>query len=419
MKVFYNCCCGMDVHRSVIKANLRRTGVKGHPDLDEVRKFGTMTRDLLALGDWLKEAGCTHVAMESTGVFWKPVFNVLGSDFDIILVNARHYKSVPGHKTDARDCRWIGELLQHGLLKASFIPPQPIRELRDLTRHRRRLVQEKSSVVNRIHKTLQDANVKLSSVITDIMGKSGQEMLVQLIQGEVDAAKIAECARGRMKSKKEELVFALEGKVTAHHRFMFSKHLKQIRFLEELIEEFDQQVEAHVKSQGEDFFTLIPLLATIPGVDTRTAEEVLAEIGADMNQFPNEDHLSSWAGVCPGNNETAGKRKSGKTTKGSHWLRATLGEIAWAASRTKRTYLSIHYKRIARRRNKKKAIVALGHKMLVIMYHMIKNRLPYKELGDTHFDNMDKEKLKKRMVKQLERLGYKVELIKKEEEKAA
>lgn len=202
MKLFYNCCCGMDVHCSLIKANLRRTGVKGKPDLIELRKFGTMTRDLLSLGDWLKEEGCTHIAMESTGVFWKPVFNVLGSDFEIILVNARHYKAIPGHKTDARDCRWLSELLSYGLLKASFIPPQPIRELRDLTRHRRRLVQEKSSVVNRIHKTLQDANIKLSSVITNIMGKSGKEMLEQIIQGEIDAAKIAECARGRMKSKK-------------------------------------------------------------------------------------------------------------------------------------------------------------------------------------------------------------------------
>jgi transposase len=374
MKIFYNCCCGMDVHRSVIKANLRRTRVKGKPDLDEVRKFGTMTGDLLLLGDWLKEAGCTHVAMESTGVFWKPVFNVLGSDFEIILVNARHYRSVPGHKTDAKDCRWIGELLQHGLLKASFIPPQPIRELRDLTRHRRRLVQDKSSVVNRIHKILQDANVKLSSVITDIMGKSGQEMLKQIIQGERDGAKIAECARGKMKSKKEALVRALESNVTSHHRFMLSEHFKQIRFLEEMIEEFNQQIETHVKSQGEDFFNLILLLITIPGVDKHSAAEILAEIGANMGQFATEDHLSSWAGMCPGNNETGGKRKSGKTTKGSIWLRSSLGEIAWAASRTKNSYLAAKYKRIALRRGKKRVIVAVGHTILVSIYHMIKHR---------------------------------------------
>lgn len=415
MKIFYNCCCGMDIHRSIIKANLRRTGVEGKPDLNEVRKFGTMTGDLLELADWLKDAGCTHVAMESTGVFWKPVFNILGADFEVILVNARHYRSVPGHKTDARDCRWIGELLQHGLLKASFIPPQPIRELRDLTRHRRRLIQEKSSVVNRIHKILQDANVKLSSVITDIMGKSGKEMLEKIIAGEIDAAKIAECAHGKMKAKKDDLVRALESKVTVHHRFMLSKHLKQIHFLEEMIEEFNQQIDAHVKAQGEDFLALIPLLTTIPGVDTCTAKEILAEIGADMNQFPNQDHLSSWAGVCPGNNESAGKRKSAKTTKGSHWLRATLGEISWAASHTKNTYLSAHYKRIARRRGRKKAIVALGHTMLVIIYHMIKNRLPYNELGKEYFNKMDKEKIIKSMVKRIEKIGYKVELSKVEQ----
>ncbi len=419
MKIFYKCCCGMDVHRSIIKANLRRHGVKGKKDLDEVRTFGTMTRDLLALLDWLKEAGCTHIGMESTGVFWKPIFNVLGADFDIILVNARHYRAIPGHKTDAKDCRWLGELLQHGLLKASFIPPQPIRELRDLTRQRRRFIQDKASGVNRIHKVLQDANIKLSSVITDIMGKSGLEMLERLIKGETNAVQIAECARGKMKSKKEQLVYALEGKVTSHHRFMLSKHMKQIQFLEEMVEEFDQRVDEHVKAQGEDFAELIPLLITKPGVEKRSAEEVLAEIGADMNQFPNEDHLSSWAGMCPGNNETGGKRKSGKTTKGSRWLRATLGEIAWAASRTKGTYLSAHYKRIARRRGKKKAIVALGHTMLVIMYHIIKQRLPYNELGDDYFNKIDKEKLTKNMVKRLEKLGYEVQLTKKEEKKAA
>lgn len=419
MEIYYKCCCGMDVHRSIIKANLRRNGVKGKKNLDEVRVFGTMTRDLLTLGDWLKEAGCTIIAMESTGVFWKPIFNVLGSDFEIILVNARHYRAVPGHKTDAKDCRWLAQLLQHGLLKGSFIPPQPIRELRDLTRQRRRLIQERSSVVNRIHKILQDANIKLSSVITDIMGKSGLEMLEQLVKGETDAAKIAECARGKMKSKKGQLVYALEGKFTPHHRFMITQHMKQIRFLEEMIEEFDKQVDEHINAQGEDFSGLIPILITKPGVEKRSAEDVLAEIGADMNQFPNEDNISSWAGICPGNNETGGKRISGKTTKGNKWLRAILGEIAWAASRTKGTYLSAHYKRIARRRGKKRAIVALGHTMLVIIYHMIKHRLPYNELGEDYFNKIDKEKLTKTMVKRLEKLGYEVKLTKKEEEKTA
>jgi transposase len=400
-------------------ANLRRHGIKGKKNLNEVRRFGTMTRDLLELGDWLREAGCTHIAIESTGVFWKPIFNVLGSEFKIILVNARHYKSLPGRKTDAKDCQWLCELLQHGLLKASFIPPQPIRQLRDLTRQRRQLVGEKTSVVNRIHKVYQDANIKLSSVISDIMGKSGQDMLKLIIQGETDVEKLAQCARGKMKAKKEELALALEGRITPHHRFMLSQHLKQLRFLDELIEEFDRQIDEQIKAGGEDFFALIPLLATIPGVDDRSAQEVLAEIGADMNQFPNEDHLSSWAGVCPGNNETGGKRKSGKTTKGSSWLRATLGEIAWAASRTKRTYLSAHYKRLCRRKGKKKAIVAVAHTILVIIYHMIKHRLPYNELGDDYFNKVDKEKVKNSMIKRLEKLGYRVILQAVEEKEAA
>jgi transposase len=419
MRLLYKCCCGLDVHRSFVVANIRRYGIKGKKNLNEVRRFGTMTHDLLELGDWLKEAGCTHIAIESTGVFWKPIFNVLGSEFEIILVNARHCKSLPGRKTDVKDCQWLCELLQHGLLKASFIPPPLIRQLRDLTRQRRQLVGEKTSVVNRIHKVYQDANIKLSSVISDIMSKSGQEMLERIIQGETDVEKLADCARGKMKEKKKELALALEGRVTAHHRFMLSKHLKQLRFLEELIGEFDQQIDQHIQSGGEDFFALIPLLTTIPGVDKRSAQEVLAEIGADMNQFPNEDHLSSWAGVCPGNNITGGKRKSGKTTKGCVWLKAALGEIAWAASRTKGTYLTAHYRRICRRRSKKIAIVASAHTILVIIYHMIKHRLPYRELGDEYFNKVDKEKIKNSMIKRLEKLGYKVQIQEVVEKKAA
>lgn len=413
MKIFYKCCCGIDVHRSTLKANLRRTGVKGKKDLDEVREFGTMTHELLELADWLKEAGCTHIGVESTGVFWKPLFNILACDFDIILVNAKHYRGIPGHKTDAKDSRWLGNLLQHGLLKASFIPPQHIRDLRDLTRQRRKLIQEKSSVVNRIHKILQDANIKLSSVISDIMGISGREILRMLIHGETDSAKMSECARGRMKTKKKELSYALEGGVTQHHRFMLTQHLKQIEFLEELIMEFNHRIDNHLHGQnvkGEDSSDLVKLLETIPGVERRSAEEIIAEIGTNMNQFPNEGHLSSWAGVCPGNNETGGKRKSGKTTKGSRWLKATLGEIAWAASRTKSTYLSAHYRRIVRRRGKPKSIVAVGHTMLVIAYHMIKHRIPYKELGADYFDKMDEKKLVSNMVKRLKRLGYDIDL---------
>lgn len=408
MQILNHCCCGIDVHRSFIVANIRRHGIKGKPNMNEVRRFGTMTHDLLEFGDWLKEMDCTHIAVESTGVFWKPVFNVLGDEFEIVLVNARHYKSLPGRKTDVKDCQWLCELLQHGLLKASFIPPQIIRQLRDLTRQRRQLVSEKTSVVNRIHKVYQDCNIKLSSVISDITGKSGIKILGKIIEGETEVEKLTECAQGRLKSKKKELALALNAKITSHHRFMLSQHLKQYRFLNELIEDFNQQIDKHIQSGGEDFLALIPLLQTIPGTDKWAAQEVLAEIGADMNQFPTEDNLSSWAGICPGNNETGGKRKSGKINKGNKWLKATLGEIAWAAARTKGTYLSEHFKRLCRRKAKKKAIVATAHTCLVIIYHIIKNRMKYKELGPDHFNKMDKEKVKKNIIKRLEKLGYKV-----------
>lgn len=421
MKIVYHCCCGMDVHRSTLKANLRRSGVKDRPDMDEIREFGTTTGELLRLSDWLKQEGCTHIAMESTGVFWKPIFNILGSDFEVILVNARHYRGIPGHKTDAKDCRWLGELLEHGLLKASFIPPQPIRELRDLTRHRRRLVEEKTSVVNRVHKVLQDANVKLSSVITNIMGKSGKAMLKKMIEGETDAEVLAQLAHGKMKEKKEQLIQALTSNVTEHHRFMLTILLKQIDFLDQLIEEFNQQIDTHIQAQGNDFFELIPLLETIPGVDRRVAQDVVAEMGINMNQFPNPDHLSSWAGLCPGNNESAGKRKSGKTTKGNQWLKGALGEIAWAASHTKATYLSELYRRIAHknRRNSKRAIVAVAHAILVIIYHVIKNRTPYKESVNMDQEKTGNEKLARRMAHQIEKLGFKVELKKEETKKIA
>ena len=418
MKQLHHCCCGIDVHCSFLSANLRRYGVKGKKNLDEVRTFRTLTRELLSFKDWLKEAGCTHISIESTGVFWKPIFNILGNEFEVILVNARHVKALPGRKTDVKDCQWLCELLQHGLLKASFIPPEYIRQLRDLTRQRRQLIRGKTSMINRVHKVLQDANIKLSSVISNIMGKSGLDMLNMIVGGETDVAKIVECARGRMKQKKKEVALALEGRFTDHHKFMLSRHMKQISFQDELIEEFDRKIIDHIKSTGDDFFELIALLQTIPGVDKKASEDILAEIGADMNQFPNAQHLSSWAGVCPGNNETGGKRKSGKTTKGSSWLRGVLGEIAWAASRTKNTYLSSHYKRIAKKRGKKKAIVATGHTMLVIIYHMIKNRKAYMELGHEYYNTIDKAIYATKMVKRLQKLGYKVELTEMEDKKA-
>ena len=336
-----------------------------------------MTQELLKLSDWLKETGCTHLAMESTGVYWKPVFNILESDCEVILVNARHIKNVPGRKTDIKDCQWIAQLLQHGLLSGSFIPPKPIRELRDLTRQRRKLIYERSSVVQRIQKVLEDANIKLASVATDIMGKSGQDILSAIVSGEDDPNKLTNLARGRLKSKKESLVASLEGNVTEHHRFLLKQHLRQIKFLNTLIGEFDERIEKQV----HPFFDYIPLLDTIPGVNQKTAEEIMAELGVDMNQFPSHKHLSSWAGICPGNNESAGKHKSGKTTKGSKWLKASLTEAAWAAGRTKGTYMRSQYRRLASRRGKKRALVAVGHTILIIAYHIMKERKPYFELG--------------------------------------
>lgn len=412
MKIYHKCCCGIDVHLSSIKGNLRRDGVTGKADLDEVRKFGTMTCDLLALGDWLKEAGCTIVAIESTGVLWKPVFNILEPDFEVMLINPKHYRALPGEKTDAKDCRWLCKLLQIGLLKPSFVPSLAIREARDLTRHRRRLIEEKTRAANRLHKILQDGNIKLSSVISNVLGKSGLEMIVKIINGETDVASIAQSARGRMKLKLEQLEKALEGRVTEHHRFMLSELLEHIFFLEKKIEKLNARIAEHYEKQGEEISQLIPLLTTLPGVDRESASEILAEIGWNMNQFPTDGNLSSWAGMCPGNNETAGKRKKAKRTKGCKWLHATLGEIAWAAVHTKKTYLSAQYRRFTRRMDKQKAIVAVGHTMLVMVYHMIKERLPYKELGDEYFNKVDKEKFTKKMVKRLEKMGYKVELTK-------
>jgi transposase len=294
--------------------------VEGREDADEVRSFGTMTKDLPALADWLKEAGCTHVAMESTGVYWKPIHTILGSDFEVILVNAHHIKYVPGRKTDVKDCQWIAQLLQHGLLKGSFIPPKPIQELRDLTRQRRKLIQERSSVVNRVQKVLEDANIKLGSVASDVMGKSGFGMIEAIVRGEDDPERLAELALGRLKGKKDELRAALQGRVTEHHRFLLEQHVKQIHFLDEMTEQFS----ARIAEKMQPFFDYLPLMDTIPGVALRVTEDIIAEIGADMGQFPTANQLCSWAGICPGNNESAGKKKSGRTRKGSRWLRSAL-----------------------------------------------------------------------------------------------
>jgi transposase len=395
----------LDVHKKTVVACRRIINEGGRLD-QEVKTFGTMTGDLLALSEWLAEAGVTHVAMESTGVYWKPVWNILAGRFEVLLVNARHIKQVPGRKTDVKDCEWIGQLLQHGLLRSSFVPEQPIRELRDLTRHRAKLIGERTSVVNRIHKTLEDANIKLGSVASDIMGVSGRAMLEAIALGESDARALADLAKKRLRGKIPDLRLALHGRITDHHRFMLKSLMRHLDFLEAQVARFDERIE----ELARPFEPALQRLKTTPGVQDRTAQSILAEVGPDMGVFPSAAHLASWAGLCPGNNESAGKRRSGKTSKGSRWLRRSLGEAAWAASLTKGTYLSAQYRRLAGRRGKKRAVVAVGHSILVAAYHILKKGVVYKELGANYFEQLDPAGMTRYLVRRLERLGHKVTL---------
>jgi transposase len=410
MDILYRCCAGLDVHKKTVVACVRRIDAAGQAR-QEVRTFGTMTCDLLALADWLAELGAEHVAMESTGVYWKPVFNILEGRFAVMLVNAQHIKQVPGRKTDVKDCAWIAQLLQHGLLRASFVPPAPIRELRDLTRQRAQLVAEKATAANRIQKVLEDANIKLASVATDVLGVSGRDMLEAIIAGEEDAEKLADKARKRLRNKIPALQTALRGRVTQHHRFQLRLLLDHVTHLERLIGRLGCRIEEVMVPFAE----AVERLTTIPGVEQRAAETVIAEIGLNMEQFPTADHLASWAGMCPGNNESAGKRRSGRTTKGSRWLRQMLTQAAWAASHTKGTYLAAQYHRLAARRGKKRALVALGHTLLVIMYHLLKQRTTYQELGGDFLERLEPDRLTRQLVQRLEKLGHDVTLRPKED----
>jgi transposase len=405
METIYPRCAGLDVHKANVVACLRTLDPKGKPT-EQVRTFATMPGALLELADWLARAGVTHVAMESTGVYWKPVYHILEGRFQLLLVNAQHIKQVPGRKTDVKDCQWIAQLLQHGLLRGSFVPPEPIRDLRDLTRHRSQLVAEKTAVANRIQKVLEDANIKLASVASDVLGVSGRAMLRALVAGQEDPEQLAELARKGLRKKIPALRLALHGHVTDHHRFQLQVLLEQLGVLEGLIDRLGQRIEAALAPFAE----AAARLATIPGVDQRTAEVVLAEIGADMGQFPSAGHLASWAGMCPGNHRSAGKSLSSHTTRGSRWLRQALTQAAWAASHTKGTYLSAQYRRLAARRGKKRALVALGHTLLVIIYHVLKKGTTYKELGADYLDRLGSERLTRQLVKRLERLGHKVVL---------
>ena len=376
-----------------------------------VRTFGTMTADLLALSDWLDSHGVTQIAMESTGVYWKPIFNLLeAAGRTIVLVNAQHVKAVPGRKTDVKDSEWLADLLRHGLLKASFIPPAAIRELRELTRYRKTLVQERAQEVNRLHKVLETANLKLTVVATDVLGVSGRAMLAALLAGQDDPEALAELARGRLRAKLPELRRALAGRMQPHHRTLIARILAHVDFLEESIADLQQEIEQCLVP----FVEAVELLQTIPGVSEQAAATFVAEIGVDMGRFPSAKHLASWAGLCPGNRQSGGKRLSGKPTEGNTWLKGVLGEVAWSIARSKGTYLHAQYHRLARRRGKYKAAVAVAHSVLVIAYHLLKTGRPYRDLGADYFDQLDAARLERHHVKRLQQLGYEVTLTPKE-----
>lgn len=405
MRIIYDNVAGLDVHKRTVVAAISVKQADGSWRA-EIRTFGTMTGELLALSDWLMSNTVSHVAMESTGEFWKPIFNILEENFQVILVNAQHLSRVPGRKTDQSDAEWICELMQYGLLKASFIPPKGQRELRELVRYRTGFVHDRATLVNRVQKVLEGANIKLASVVTDVLGVSGRAMLEAIIDGQASNETMAELAKGRLRSKREELLKALEGRVKSHHRFVLAELLCQIDSIEESIHRFDEEIETACRP----FEEAVEFLDSIPGVAHQIAEILVGEIGTDMSHFPTADHLASWAGVAPGNNESGGKRRSGKTRKGNEYLRAALVQAAQAASRTKGTYLSAQYRRLAGRRGHKRAIMAVAHSILVIAYHLLVRKEPYRELGGNYFDQVHPEKTAKRLVKRLEQLGYLVAL---------
>jgi transposase len=405
MRAIYARVAGLDVHKKVIVACIQIMLTDGSWQVEK-RNFGTMTADLLMLSDWLLSHEISHVAMESTGEYWKPVFNILENNFEVIIVNAQHISKVPGRKTDQSDAEWIAELMQYGLLKASFIPPLGQRELRELTRYRSTFVRERATLANRVQKALESANIKLASVASDVLGVSGRAMLNALIEGKATPSEMADLAKGRMREKREELNKALEGRIKPHHRFVLTELLCQIDNLDEALARFDEQI----KDYCRPFEEAVTQLDTIPGVARHTAEIIVSEIGVDMSRFPTADHLAAWAGVAPGNNESAGKRRSGKTRPGNKSLRAALNQAAHGAAHTKNTYLTAQYQRLAARRGKKKAIVAVMHSILVISYHLIQRNEPYRELGGDYFDKRKPEATAKRLVKRLERLGFQVSL---------
>lgn len=436
MELTYTHCAGLDVHKKTVVACCITPLIKGEVNI-VTRSFSTITVGLLELSDWLHSQNVQQVAMESTGEYWKPVYNLLESGFEVLVVNAQHMKNVPGRKTDVQDAQWIAELLGHGLLRGSFIPPLPQRDLRDLTRQRTNLVQERAAVVNRLQKTLEWANIKLACVVTDITGVSARQILAAIANGQDNEQVLAELAKASLRNKRQQLEQALTGRVREHHRFLIAQHLIHLDFLKEQIAIFDTQITEHIQAQATtqkdsqpptssnsltsavkilpdncplSWEAAVSLLDTIPGVARNTAEVLLAEIGIDMTRFPSAAHLARWARVCPGNNESAGKQFSGRTGHGNNWLRSALIQAANAASRCKNSYLAVVYQRLKARRGRKRAIVAVAHRILTAVFYMLSSGQPYKDLGVNYLNQPQKQHLLKQMRSRLEQLGYKVTL---------
>ena len=404
MNVVHKRCCGLDVHKDTVVACLLT------PKGSVSRTFGTFTRDLLALSDWLVKEGCEAVAMESTGIYWRPIHNVLeATDMRLLLVNAKHFKNVPGRKTDMNDAAWLADLLKHGLVTGSFVPDRSQRELRDVVRYRRGLVQDRSREANRVMKLLEGSNIKLKSVISDVLGVAGRAMLEALAGGETDPAAVAALAKTNLRATSEELQVALQGIMSEDQRLMLVTQLQHIDFLSQRIEDLNERIEERMRP----FEDQLQRLDGIPGVGRRTAQEIVAEIGVDMSRFPSAQHLCSWARVCPGLNESAGKRKSGSTGKGNPYIRAALAEAAWAASHSRKTYLGAQFGRLAHRRGKKRAVVAVSNSILGIVYYMLRNGTEYRDLGPDHFEEHSLERITKAAKRRLEQAGWEVHLVKR------
>jgi transposase len=404
MEVVHERCAGLDVHQHTVVACVR-VAAEGQVQ-QKVRSFDTTTQGLLALCDWLSEHKCTHVALESTGVYWKPVWHVLESSFELVLANAMHIRNMPGRKTDVNDAMWIADLLAHGLIRASFVPPVPVQELRDLTRTRKQLVREVAQHVQRIQKTLEDANVKITGVISNVLGVSGRALIEAIIAGESNPERLVDLVSTRLKASREQLAEALRGRVREHHRFLLRLHLGQVDTLNAAV----RDVEARLGETLRPFHERAQLLTSMPGISETAAHVIIAEIGVDMSRFPTAGHLISWAGLCPCNDESAGKRRSTRIRKGAPWLKTTLVQAAWAASRKKDSYLRAQFLRLRSRRGPMKAIIAVAASMLNAAYYILRDGVPYKELSGTYFDSRDRTKLAKRLIRRLSDLGLQVEI---------